>query len=111
MKTLILLLLLIPNLVMAEVYECRTTSSSGYLFPFKEIISYSRVGGGFYDDFDGYTHEIAYEDEKVIALSNVSPIGNYIESHIIDKKNKTIKFSHLSSLNLLARSGECRLIK
>ena len=111
MKKLLLLLLLIPNLVMAEVYECRTTSSSGYLFPFKEIISYSRVGGGFYDDFDGYTHEIAYEDEKVIALSNVSPIGNYIESNIIDKKNKTIKFSHLSSLNLLARSGECRLIK
>ena len=111
MKKLLLILLLIPNLVMAEVYECRTTSSSGYLFPFKEIISYSRVGGGFYDDFDGYTHEIAYEDEKVIALSNVSPIGNYIESHIIDKKNKTIKFSHLSSFNLLAWSGKCRLIR
>jgi len=110
-KKLILILSLIPNLVMAEVYECRTTSSTGYLSPFEQTISYSRVESGFYDDFEGYTHEIAYEDEKVIALSNVSPIGNYIESHIIDKKNKTIKFSHLSSFNLLAWSGKCRLIR
>ena len=43
MKKYLLLVLLIPNLVIAEVYECRPTFSSGYLSPFKQTISYSRV--------------------------------------------------------------------
>ena len=111
MKKLLLLLLLIPNLVMAETWECNYTEVSGHLLPPESsIVTYSRTESGFYDDFDGMTHSIVSEDERGILLS-VHGESAWIMTNFIDKETRAIKETMISRFSTLSKSGKCKLIK
>ena len=111
MKKLFLLLLLIPNLVMAEVWKCNYNEVSGYLLPPESsIVSYSRTESGFYDDLDGMTHSIVSEDERGILLS-VHQESAWIMTNFIDKETRNIKETMISRFSILSKSGTCKLIK
>lgn len=109
MKKLILILLLIPNLVMAETWVC------SYLHQGEiETSVYERVGNEFHwkiNDELTSKYEIWYEDALRIKLidSRKDEIG--IEAKLLSKVNPKFSSVHLYSTDAGVWSGDCEVVE
>ena len=82
MKKLILLLLLIPNLVMAETWVC------SYLHQGQiETSTFKRINNKEFITSGGSTSRLYYEDDKSITLTHTSGFIGF-RSTILDKEHK-----------------------
>ena len=109
MKKLLILLLLIPNFVMAETWVC---SYPGYLSGKIVQITFKKSGKYFISD----SEKCNYSESKnylSLACIGTDEDGGWIFSHIINKKNGDYRRNALtdSDTAIAPKDGSCSLIK
>jgi hypothetical protein len=110
MKKLLLLLLLIPNLVMAETWVCASLINDKI-----ETNVFKRVGNEFHwkiNDELTIKYEIWYEDALQIKLIDTKKDDIGIGATLLAKTNPpSYSAAHLYSFDTRKWGGECEVVK
>lgn len=105
MKKLLLLLLLIPNLVMAESWVCKSVLDS--------LLTFERIDKTFLEDRDGKIYDIFFESDSSIRLIGSDKKWLGIWTVILEKK-PTPRFSEAAlypESEPMKNSGYCKVVE
>ena len=105
MKKLLLLLFLIPNLVMAESWVCKSV--------FDSFLTFKRIDNVFVEDRDGKIYDIFSESDSSIRLISSDKKWLGIWTVILEQK-PTPRFSEASlypEQEPMKNSGYCKIVE